>query len=160
MYFPKDRVFEDDYFGLVLICIADKVAVLNGHVYIYSRRPESIMNTLTVRASYDIVANHRALIDFMRHELNPSDYPWFELYCCKQLVKSYSFNSRYFGSSAFNQFLFKNRFYVWKQWKNTHLKTSGRAYLGRFFYYMMPAMRQHLYLMIGKQSSSGIKIPV
>lgn len=142
LFFPLGRLHEDEYFGPVLLCLANRVSVFDYPVYMHLIRPGSIMTTLNVRSSYDIVAVHRLLIKFMKKNLPASEWSWFREQCMDQLETSYSYNKRYFGTPEFKRFSRREGFYVWRQWKTVHRDRSMRNKMGRLFYYLFPVRRK------------------
>lgn len=142
LFFPLGRLHEDEYFGPVLLCLAKKVCVFDYPVYLHRIRPGSIMTTLNVRSSYDIVAVHKLLIKFMKKNLPSSEWPWFKEQGMVQLETSYSYNKRYFRTPGFKRFARRNGFYVWKEWKAVHRDQSVRKKMGRLFFYLSPALRK------------------
>ena len=64
LYFLKGVLHEDGPFGYMLMYYAQTVVCLPRAVYCYRQRENSIMNSLTIRTSYDIIKNHQSLMIF------------------------------------------------------------------------------------------------
>lgn len=142
LFFPLGRLHEDEYFAPVLMCLANQVCVFDYPVYMHRIRNGSIMTTIDVRSSYDIVAVHKLLIRFMEQKLPSSEWPWFRAHCLTQLETSYSFNASNFETSRFRRFASREGLYVWKEWKTVYRDKSLRKKLGQLFYFLNPALRK------------------
>jgi hypothetical protein len=140
LFFPLGLLHEDEYFGPVLMCLAERVRVLKDPVYYQRHRTGSITSGLTVRSSYDLVSVHQLLMKFMDNHLGPEDQGWFKSYCCHRLMTSYRRDSRYFGTPAFHRFVRQEGRYVREQWRRANPEASLRKKVGRFLFFTMPVL--------------------
>ena len=124
LYFPIGFLHEDEYFGPVLLSLAKSVYVLKDPIYNYYKRPSSIIQSISIRSSYDIVAIHRLLMRFMLYFYDPSDYIWFRRYCMNLLSKSYSINKRKYGKKEFRSFIKCEKRYIYNQFLRSFPKAS------------------------------------
>lgn len=148
LFFPKGRIHEDDYFGAVFLYLSKDICVQNDAVYIYYQRSGSIMSSLSVRSSNDIVAIHKLLMRFMRENVTaPDDRKWFRDYCYNRLDLCYSRNPHYLNARDFSRFAIIHGSYVWYQWLSVHPEKSLKNKLGRLIYFTLPVLRLRL---IGK----------
>ena len=141
LFFPAGLIHEDEYFGPVLMCLAKCVHILSEPVYCHTcYRPGSIMSSLSVRSSYDMVSVHQLLMRFMESNLDPEDHPWFRSYAFRRLLKSYSRSVRNCGASEINRFVRQHGRYVWDQWRRANPEAPLRKKAGRFLYFTKPAL--------------------
>ena len=144
LFFPVGLLHEDEYFGPVLLSLAEKVHVLPGHVYVHVHRPGSIMSTLSIRSSYDLVSIYRMLIRFMEQALTPSDQSWFRPYCLGRLTSGYKRWADSYDVPGLGMFALKNGFYVWHEWNKAFPESPFRKKVGRLFYYLMPGVHTRI----------------
>lgn len=144
LFFPVGLLHEDEYFNPVLLCLAKTVHVIPVHVYVRVHRSGSIMSTLTIRSSYDLVSIHRKLIRFMEEALDPSDWNWFRSYCWGRLVKSYSRWADTCDVPGLGKFALTNGFYVWGQWYRVHRNSPLKKKVGRLLYFLVPGIHARI----------------
>ena len=140
LFFPKGVLHEDEYFGPVLMCLAERVVVLKDPVYNYRLRPGSITSGANVRSSYAMVSIHKYLIDFMEETMSSEEKYPFRQYCFGRLLTSYTRYPELIGSREFDKFAHKDGFYVWRQWRIIHRQRPFFNKLGRLFFFMMPGL--------------------
>ena len=145
LFFPKNLLHEDEYFGPVLMYLAKTVYVLKYPVYLYRIRPGSIMSSGASRSWYDMVSIHSFLIRFMEEEVSREDKDWFRSYCFNRLESVYRMNTRLIGTPAFDRFTRAKGFYVWRKWLEINPEKSFRNKLGRLLYYISPGMKKRLF---------------
>lgn len=138
--FPVGLLHEDIYWGPVLLYLAERIAVMTQPVYAYRQRPGSIMDTVTIRSSYDLVSVHRRLMDFMEKEVAPEDHPFFLSYCFRTLKWSYSLNSRLYGTKDFRRFVHSCGLYVWKNWNLAYPGSTRKKKARRLFFCELPGL--------------------
>jgi len=144
LYFPLGRLHEDEYYGAVLMCLAKQVNVLDEYVYVHLTRSGSIMTTLQIRSSYDIVAIHRMLMRFLDEHLEPGDRHWFRQHCMNMLMTIYIRQAGSFDMPGFCRFTCRNGLYVWRQWLAVTRDKPVRHKAGRLFYFLMPRFRERI----------------
>ena len=115
LYFLKGVLHEDGPFGYMLMYYAQTVVCLPRAVYCYRQRENSIMNSLTIRTSYDIIKNHQSLMIFCEKCVSEDKQPWFRILCSNILLRSYSFVKHLFGTSEFREFEKENLKYIRKE---------------------------------------------
>lgn len=130
VYFPDKLIHEDDYFGIALLCLSEKVQVMPEPVYVHVSRPGSIMNSLSRRSFYDLVSINRLQKRFMREVLDPSDWTWFQ---------GFTFNQLMYGFDRFQYpGICRKGPYLWRAWRDVHPGASGKTQAKRFLYFLMP----------------------
>ena len=144
LFFPIGLLHEDEYFCPVLVYLAKSLHVCDRHIYCRLIHSGSIMTTISVRSSYDTVAIHHFLMDFMDKVVKTGDREWFRRHCFEQLNTSYSFNRHLIGTPEFDRFAYKKGYYVWRHWCATHQGASFKHKIGRLFYFVLPGIRQHV----------------
>lgn len=131
VYFPKNRIHEDNYFGIVLLYQTKEVHVMPDSVYCHlDDRPGSIMNTLTERSFFDMVSMHRLLKRFMKEALDPSEWPWLQRYSYRNLLLCYN---RFFVTG-----LGKKGLYFWRAWREAYPESSWKTKVKRLLFFLMP----------------------
>ena len=111
LFFPMGLLHEDEYFGRVLLMLAKDVSIYEKPLYNYRQRAFSIMKTISIRSSYDIVTIYDQLIQFAS-SLPEEERKKFTFHCQRLLVKSYTINRDKWASPEFKEF---------KRQKRTHL---------------------------------------
>ena len=149
LFFPEGLWHEDEYYGPVLLCLADRVRVLGDPVYNYVQRPGSIVTSRKIRTAYDLVSIHGLLIRFMEGAPDSLDKEWFRQYCLDRLLSIYRRFSDRWGSPEFRRFAWTRGTYIWREWVAVHPDASWKRKLGRLFYFRLPAWRQRL---LGRKS--------
>ena len=131
VFFPKGLIHEDDYFGAVMLWLANDVRVMPDPVYFHEiDRPGSIMNTLTRRSLRDMVSIHRIWMPFMQEVVDPSEWTWFRTYAFKKLMYCWdSFPRRRFSREGL---------YLWKAWKEVHPDSTWKTRVKGLLSFMMP----------------------
>lgn len=130
IFFPRNLIHEDNYFGIVLLYQTSEVLVMPVPVYFHVDRSGSIMNTLTERSFNDMVSIHRLLKRFMSDALDPSEWPWLRTYVSKKVV--YCFDR--VSHSGIN----RKGFYLWNAWKETCPDSTWKTKVKRLSYFMLP----------------------
>ena len=143
LYFPKELIHEDEYFGPILMYLSEAVLILKDPVYFYRIRPESIISSRTIRSAYDMVSVHKQLVRFIEKGVDSDDREWFRQFCFSRLQSIYS-NKYQFSPSDFCRFAFRKGFYVWHQWLKSFPGKSTRNKAGRLFYFVMPGLKDCL----------------
>lgn len=138
LYFPSGLIHEDEYFGPVLMCLAKRVSVFDIALYVHPQREGSIMTSLTVRSSYDIVSIHKQLMCFMKYGLSMDEWPWFRSYCWSILELSFKRNTSYSRTKDFTRFLRDKGIYLWRQWRASFRDSSLCERIERFCFFVMP----------------------
>ena len=103
LFFPKGLLHEDEYFGAVLQMLAGKVLVHDKVFFIHRIRPESIMQTISIRSSYDYVSNY-ALLKAFSETLPASQKDMCLRQVQRLLPYSYTVNERIWRTPAFRRF--------------------------------------------------------
>lgn len=142
LFFPFGLVHEDEYFGPILLTIAQRITVVPDYVYVHLKRPGSIMTTLSIRSSYDTVSVFKLLIDYLENAMAPSDQDWFRRYCLGRLMESYIRCPDLYGTPEFNQFVHTNGLYIWNQWCRTYPEAPLSKKMKRLLFFVLPRLRQ------------------
>ena len=103
LFFPKGLIHEDEYFGAVLMTLAGKVLVHDKAVFFHRTRPGSIMQTISIRSSYDYVSNY-ALLKAFSETLPDTSRDDFLRYSQRLLPISYTVNEPIWQTREFHRF--------------------------------------------------------
>lgn len=76
--FYPDIYHEDGLFGNQLLYLVKNVYVFSVPFYYYRQREESIMHSLTIKNSYDMITVHRELMKFADTFCSDTDKKWFK----------------------------------------------------------------------------------
>ena len=144
LFFPEGLIHQDEYFGPVLMYLADTVRVFDNMVYYYRIRPGSITTSRPIRSPWDKVSNHKHLVEFIDNAIPQDDRLWFRRYCLKSLISAYTQYTDWYGTPKFNHFALNNGHYVWEQWKAANPNSTLKNKLGRLLFFMAPAAHEHI----------------
>ena len=111
LYFPKGIIHEDEYFGSVLLMLADQVLVCDKSLFNHRVRPGSIMQTITIRSSYDYVSNYEHLKAFSKTLPRREQKP-FVRHAQRLLHLSYIANEKNWNTPEFRRFKRKKGPYI------------------------------------------------
>ena len=101
--FPPGLLHEDEYFGAVLLMIAERVLVYDKELYKHRIRPGSIMQSISIRSSYDYVSNY-ALLKAFSETLPAKRQDVFLRHVQRLLPYSYSVNEKIWKTPGFRRF--------------------------------------------------------
>lgn len=138
LFFPQGLLFEDLYFGAVLVTIAKEIHVLPDIVYNYRIRNGSIMHTLKVASCYDMVTIHKMLMRFKERSVPRVDWPWFERYLLMHLMCAYTRMRPCSNRPEFISFARSQGFYVWTQWLRVHRDATWKTKLKFLYGFLCP----------------------
>lgn len=138
LYFPEGVLFEDVYFGAVLITVVGRFHVLPEPVYCYRVRGGSTMKTLKVDSSYDMVSVHKMVMRFKEEAVDPADWLWFDKYYFRRLEFAYERMRNDFKSPEFRLFALTKGGYVWRRWKEVHPEATWKTDLKRLMGFLIP----------------------
>lgn len=144
LFFPKGVLFEDVYFGAVLVTIARRFHVQTEPVYNYRIRSGSIMTSLNIRSSYDMVSVHKMVMRFKAQAVDWSDWPWYDRYFYRHLEFAYTRMKQHFRTKEFRAFARKYGFYVWRQWLSAHPEASWKTKIKFLYGFFYPVKLQRL----------------
>lgn len=111
LYFPQGLIHEDEYFGSVLLMLADKVLVCDKSFLNHRIRPGSIMQTISIRSSYDCISNYEQLKAFSK-ELPQAEQRPFLRHAQRLLHLSYATNEKNWNTPEFRRFKRKKGPYI------------------------------------------------
>ena len=140
LLFPFGLLHEDLYWGPVLMYLADCIVMMTDPVYVYQSRPGSIMTSMSIRSSYDLVSIHRLLMDFMEQDVNPEDKAFFRKYCYRVLKWIYTLNAHRYKKRDFRHFVRVCGYYVWKEWNLAFPDVSWKKKIKRLAFSLMPGL--------------------
>lgn len=138
LYFPEGVLFEDVYFGAVLITVVGRFHVMPESIYCYRIRGGSIMRTLKVDSCYDMVSVHKMVMRFKEEAVAPADWPWFDKYYFRRLEYAYARMEHCLSSPQFRLFTLTKGGYVWKRWKEVHPEASWKTDLKQLMRFLAP----------------------
>ena len=142
LFFPQGVLFEDVYFGAVLVTLVKEIHVLTDPVYNYRVRKGSIMRSLDVRSSRDMVTVYKMVMQFKEKAVAPMDWLWFERYFFRHLKLAYTRLKDCYQTAEFRRFVRSNGLYVWREWNQAHPDVSWKRKVMRLSFCKMP----HLYM--------------
>ena len=145
LFFPKGLLHEDEYFGPVLMCLADKVHVMPVPIYNYVQRAGSIISSRAIQSAYDMVSIHRLLVRYTQEALDPADKMWFRQYCFGRLSLVYRHRSDWFEKEEFQRFARHNGIYAFRQWNTAFTGRTLKNKVGRLSYFLLPGFRECLF---------------
>lgn len=125
LFFPQGIIHEDEYFGSVLLMLADKVLVCDKSLFTHRVRPGSIMQTISIRSSYDYVSNYEHLKAFSKTLPCPEQKP-FVRHAQRLLHLSYIANEKNWNTPEFRRFKRKKWPYILSE-----LLRNARSYTFR-----------------------------
>lgn len=138
LFFPKGLLFEDLYFGAVLVMIAKEIHVLPDIVYDYRVRNGSIMHSLKAASCYDLVSIHIMLMRFKKRSVPRGDWSWFERYLLMHLMCAYTRMRSCSNNPDFISFAHSQGFYVWTQWLRVHRDATWKTKLKFLYGFLCP----------------------
>ena len=142
LFFPDGLIHQDEYFGPVLLYLADTVRVFDKMVYFYRIRPGSTTTSRPIRSPYDKVSNHRHLVEFIDNAVSMDDRLWFRKYCLKSLTNAYTEFTDLYGTPEFKHFAISEGHYVWEQWKAANPDSTLKKKLGRLLMFVAPEIHE------------------
>ena len=113
--FAPGLIHEDALWGFQVYYCANRILLLNRHIYAYLKRKEgSIMSSVTVKSAYDLVEIHKRLYEFMKRRVKSQDQELFERKIMNVLCAAYQFTKPIWKQSDFVEFEKKHRSYIRK----------------------------------------------
>ena len=141
--FPMGLLHGDTYFGTTAMYFAHNVCILTDPIYVYRvYRPGSIMSSSTVERASDRLEIYRLLMVFMKKNVNPDDWGWFQAYCFHGI--SFCYDKRLLGLKEFKAFVQDNGEFVYRQWREIHPKASLIIRIGRHLFYTKPELYRRI----------------
>ena len=114
-FYPK-LLHEDGLFGLQMLYFAKKIAILKDPVYAYRiRQAGSIMSSITIKSSNDLLFIHKELRKFQEFKVTPEDQKWYQHRIAFVLVDIYEFSKPIINSKEFFNFYNQNWTYLHKE---------------------------------------------
>lgn len=138
LYFPKGLLHEDEYFGRVLMAVAANVFIYDKPLYHYRQRESSIMKTISIRSSYDVISIYDMLMQF-GSMLPDSDKEWFCVHCQRLLVKSYTLNRDKWETPEFRAFKKKNQSHILREFIKQRKSYSCKEMFSLIFLTLAPS---------------------
>ena len=103
LYFPEGLIHEDEYFGSVLLMLAGEVLVYDKFLLNHRMRHGSIMQTISIRSSYDCISNYQQLKAFSE-TLPQAEQRLFLRHAQRLLQLSYVTNEKNWNTPGFRRF--------------------------------------------------------
>ena len=128
LVFPEGLLHEDEYFWRVLMMLAKTVTVYDKPVYHYRQRSSSIMQSISIRSSFDIVAIYDRLLQFA-DTLPAAEKNRFTVHSMRLLVKSYTINHKKWGTREFNGFKRKKQIHLLSEYLRMHKAFSIKEFM-------------------------------
>lgn len=110
--FIEGILHEDGPFGYMLMWYAERIKILKSALYNYRQRGNSIMHSIKIKSSYDLITGHKRLISFMEANIPMEEQETFRVMCRKLLYSSYTFVKPIWESSEFRLFEKENKNYI------------------------------------------------
>ena len=137
LYFPPGLIHEDEYFGAILLMLAGRVLV-HDKVLIHHRfRPGSIMQTISIRSSYDYVSNFVLIRAFAATLPQPSKGAFLR-HAQRLLVNSYTTNEKNWRTWEFRRFKCKKGPYIISEFVWNHGLYSFPELASLLFLFVAP----------------------
>lgn len=143
--FPTGLLFEDEYFGRVLLYIAKKVFTSNRPVYAYRQRSGSITTVLNVYSASDLLKIHQLLLSFREYRVLPEDKRWFEKDVLRLLRSSFTRNEKLYLTKEFKSFRRQHLPYILKEYRIYGASLSFAEWLSDISLFLFPVLHTRLY---------------
>lgn len=142
---------EDGLFGREMFYLAQKVYVLSKSYYNYRQREEgSIMHSIKIRSSWDLLTVHKQLVIFSEKYVKPEDKLWFKTEQTHILIDCLSFTWPLRKTQEYKNFLKATRKYRREQCldciKGNTAKNKIKLIIKAFY----PIIYLHLDKFVGK----------
>ena len=137
LFFPQGLIHEDEYFGAVLMMLAERVLVYNKVFFIHRVRPGSIMQTISIRSSYDYVANYSLLKEFSRTLPLPTRKEFLR-YVQRLLRLSFRINEKNWKTPEFRRFKWKKGPYIVAEFIRSRRLYTFRELMSHLFFFIAP----------------------
>ena len=136
--FPPGLLHEDEYFGAVLLMIATQVLVYDKDLYKHRIRPGSIMQTISIRSSYDYLSNY-ALLKAFSKTLPDNLKDRFQRHIQRLLPYSYTVNEKLWKTPEFRRFKWSKCPYLIVETIRSLRLYPPRELASFLFFYLAPA---------------------
>lgn len=137
LYFPNNIIHEDEYFGSVLLMLTEKILVNNRPFYHYWIRSGSIMQSKSIRSSYDLLSVYTHLKAFSETIPEP-DKTWFLSRSQKYLVESYLISEKIWDTPGFHRFKKEKASYIIAEFLKNARNYSFRELANLLFLVLAP----------------------
>ena len=137
LQFPKGLLHEDEYFGHILMMLADQVFVSEKSFYLYRFRPGSIMRSINIRSSYDYVTIYD-LLKMFSETLPDSSKEAFLHHSQRFLSYSYRANEKNWKTPEFRRFKRKKGPHILAEFFRYRHLYSARELTSIFFLLIAP----------------------
>ena len=144
LFFPKGLLHEDEYYGRVLLASAGNVFICDKPVYHYRRNTGSIMENISIRSSYDIIAIYDLLMQFAR-TLSKEDRKIVTLHSQRLLISSYNINSKNWSTPDFKSFKRKNWLHILYGFSRSFRGRAIKYYIKIAFFVLAPVMYEKVF---------------
>ena len=140
LFFPVGKLHEDVYFGPVLLYLSGDTRIEQGPVYVYRKRPNSIMTARSVRSSYDMLSMYYLLKAFKKESVSSEDSLWFDQLLVRVLLDTYKVSKELIGTESFSRFYKENASVIIGEYKSLHNKRSFIRKQGDLFMFRFPSL--------------------
>ena len=139
LFFPRNLIHEDEYFGRVLLYLAPKVLLLNRGFYNYRQRAGSIMAVADYRSGKSMTEIYRILNGFCKSQVESPDREWFQRDCFENLLLyKYKELSSQTDLKDFRRLRREEFSFIWSEYKRINKEKSLRHLAIDFFVLMFP----------------------
>ena len=145
LFFPLGLLHEDEYFGRVLLYLAQSVFILEEPAYAYRIREGSITTVPKIKSSEDILKVHELLMSFSESCVQPDDRKWFQYDTLRMIRKSFTRNERLLSTKAFKSFRRKNLHYILKEYKRYGTSLSFFERVSDLSLFIFPILHTRLF---------------
>lgn len=150
LFFPKGLLHEDEYFGAVLPILAGKVLVHDKAFFNHRIRPQSIMQTISIRSSYDYVSNYTLLKAFSE-TLPDAMKDTFLRQVQRLLPYSYTVNNKKWRTPEFRRFKRRKGFYIVFEFLRSKRLYTVRELAALLFYFVAPIAFRERFPIVPRQ---------
>lgn len=144
--FFEGILHEDGPFSILLAGCANTIITIPQSLYCYRQREESIMHSLTIKSSYDLISGYKTLQSKINNDNRIKNAQWMLDCSIKLLYEAYFFTSHLFNTKEFKQFEKDNRQFIIKELKKALRWKRSKGRLLCILFILFPKITTYIYL--------------
>lgn len=118
LFFYPHILHEDGVFGYSMLYLATHIKIIETPLYAYRIRSEgSIMSSISVKSSYDLIKGHKILKKFMKEKVGIEDQIWYQIRIFSMLSSCFIFTEKIINTPEFLVFYQTNKSYIKQECK-------------------------------------------
>lgn len=145
LYFPRNLLHEDEYFGRVLLYCAKSVRLLDTPAYAYRIRGGSITTVPKIKSSEDILKIHDLLMAYCESNVRPEDKKWFQKDALTLIRCGFTRNEKIYSTKEFKSFRKENLRYILREYKKYGGSLSAKKWLSDISLFIFPRLHTRLF---------------